>query len=227
METKLLLVEDDFDFGTILKQYLELSGIEVFWFQDPEAVNAQVRNAFTYDIGILDVMLPKLDGFSLAKNILNIKPEFPILFLTAKNQKIDRITGLKIGADDYISKPCDPEELVLRIQNILKRLAPAPDLKDIMIGDYILHPEKLLLHHKSGNIKLTIKEKDLLLLLYKNNQRTVKREIILDSIWETNDYFTGRSLDVFISRLRKYLSKDPNIKIESLRGVGFFIDIPV
>lgn len=226
MKTKILLVEDDSDFGMILQQYLELSDFEVSWFSNPQDIANQLDDNFSYNIGILDIMMPHIDGFSLAKMILAKHPQFPILFLTAKNQQIDRIMGLKIGADDYISKPCDPEELILRINNILKRTNVPSIQNTIKIGEYTLNSEKLLLQHKHGDIRLTLKEKNLLHYLLKHNHQTIKRDAILDEIWETNDYFTGRSMDVFISRLRKYLSHDPLIKIESIRGIGFEINFP-
>jgi len=229
MNYKILLVEDDFDFGFILKQYLELSSFEVVWFQDPKEVIPYIDiENFNFSIGILDIMMPSIDGFSLAKIILQKYPQFPLLFLTAKNQKIDRITGLKLGADDYITKPCDPEELVLRISNIIKRSTSTvdntPDL--IPIGSYIFTPENLLLQHKKGNIRMTVKEKELVLYFLKNNGKTIKREQLLEDLWDTSDYFSGRSLDVFISRLRKYFSYDDSIKIQSIRGVGFEIHFP-
>ena len=227
MKTKVLLVEDDSDFGLILKQYLELSDFEVSWFQNPADVVEILNSNFSFNIGILDIMMPNIDGFSLAKIILKEKPTFPLLFLSAKNQKIDRLTGLKIGADDYISKPCDPEELILRIKNILKRLSPATLESHIKIGSYTLEAEKLLLTHPNEKVRLTIREKDLLLYLLKQNNQTIKRDDILDQLWETNDYFTGRSLDVFISRIRKYFRHDEQIKIQSIRGVGFEIEFPV
>lgn len=226
MKTKILLAEDDSDFGTILKQYLELEDFDISWYQNPEDIIPLISADFPFQMGILDVMMPNIDGFSLAKMILKEKNDFPLLFLTAKNQKIDRLTGLKIGADDYIAKPCDPEELVLRIKNILKRsLSPIiePQLK---IGDYSLDTQKLLLSHPSGNVRMTVREQELLLYLLKHNHTTITRNNILDNLWETNDYFTGRSLDVFISRLRKYFCNDPNVKIQSLRGIGFEIDFP-
>lgn len=226
MKTKILLAEDDFDFGLILKQYLELSNFEVFWYQNPEDVMELLKDEFPFHIGILDIMMPNIDGFSLAKAIIKEKSDFPLLFLTAKNQKIDRITGLKLGADDYLSKPCDPEELILRIQNILKRTQPATPLSVISIGHYTLHSDKLLLSHPEEEIRLTQRELDLLLFLLQHNNQTIKREVILDKLWETNDYFTGRSLDVFISRLRKYFQFDEGIKIQSLRGIGFQINFP-
>ncbi|MCI3937663.1 response regulator transcription factor [Chryseobacterium aahli] len=226
MNTKILLVEDDSDFGMILKQYLELEDFEVVWFQNPEDVVTILASDFPYHIGILDIMMPKMDGFSLAKIILKQKPQFPLLFLTAKNQKIDRLTGLKIGADDYLAKPCDPEELILRIKNILKRTTSNIPNTQQKIGDYILDSDKLLLIHPTGNIRLTIREKDLLIYLLQHNNQMIKRDDILDNLWETNDYFTGRSLDVFISKLRKYLNNDPTIKILSVRGIGFEINFP-
>ena len=226
MKTKVLLVEDDSDFGLILKQYLELSDFEVSWFQNPADVIEILNSNFSFNIGILDIMMPNIDGFSLAKIILKEKPNFPLLFLSAKNQKIDRLTGLKIGADDYIAKPCDPEELILRIKNILKRVSPSNLETHFKIGEYLMDSEKLLLTHPNGKVRLTIREKDLLLYLVNHNRQTLKRDAILDQLWETNDYFTGRSLDVFISRLRKYFRHDEQIKIHSLRGVGFEIDFP-
>lgn len=226
MKTKILLAEDDSDFGTILKQYLELEDFEVTWFQNPEDIIPLLSSDFPFQMGILDVMMPNIDGFSLAKIILKEKNNFPLLFLTAKNQKIDRLTGLKIGADDYISKPCDPEELVLRIKNILKRILPPPLESHIKIGQYSLDTQKLLLSHPTGDVRMTVREQELLLYLLKHNHSTITRNNILDNLWETNDYFTGRSLDVFISRLRKYFNNDPKVKIQSLRGIGFEIDFP-
>ena len=227
MKTKILLVEDDADFGLILKHYLELSDFEVDWFQNPADVLEILKSDFCFNIGILDIMMPNIDGFSLAKIILKKNPNFPLLFLSAKNQKIDRLTGLKIGADDYIAKPCDPEELILRIKNILKRVISPTLETNFKIGEYTLDSEKLLLTHTKEKVRLTIREKDLLLYLLKQNKQTIKRDDILDNLWETNDYFTGRSLDVFISRIRKYFRHDEQIKIQSIRGVGFEIDFPV
>lgn len=227
MNPKILLVEDDADFGMILKQYLELSNFEVIWFQNPEDVLEIVETQFDFQIGILDVMMPNIDGFSLAKHLLKKQANFPILFLTAKNQKIDRLTGLKLGADDYISKPCDPEELVLRIQNILKRSTfTVVQQTEIKIGSYLLNTEKLQLEHPKGKHKLTLKENELLLFLLNHNHQLLKREVILENLWDNTDYFSGRSLDVFISRLRKYFVYDDSIKITSIRGVGFELDFP-
>lgn len=227
MQPKILLAEDDSDFGMILKQYLELSDFEVDWFQNPEDILPLIDAEFPFHLGILDVMMPNLDGFSLAKLVVKKHPDFPLFFLTAKNQKIDKLTGLKIGADDYLTKPCDPEELVLRIQNILRRIQPKDYVEEIInIGKYTLNTENLTLQHSNEKIRLTIKEKELILYFLKHNHQTVKRDEILNTLWENNDYFSGRSLDVFISRLRKYFTHDGRISISSIRGIGFEIDFP-
>lgn len=221
-----LLVEDEYDFGFILKQYLEMSEFNVHWYQNP----IQTLDNFTVvnqcDIAILDVMLPEMDGFTLAKK-LQEKTDFPFLFLTAKNQQIDRILGLKLGADDYISKPCDPEELILRIKNILNRKGYKSVNDEILIGSYIFKPKQLILQHSDTDYQLTEREVSLLLLLTQYNNQVVKREIILEHVWKNTDYFTGRSMDVFISRLRKYFQYDERIKIQSIRGVGFHVVFPV
>ncbi len=226
MKTKLLLIEDDDDFGIILKQYLNLSEFDVTWVLNPlDALPLMSQNA-KYDIVVLDVMMPQLDGFTLAQTIKKNYPNLPFLFLTAKNQKIDRLTGLKIGADDYQTKPCDPEELILRIHNILKRHKPLATSKPLPLGEYLFDHENLLLKHPKEKIRLTQREADLLQLLLQYNNSIVKREVILNGIWNSDDYFTGRSMDVFVSRLRKYLQHDKHLQILSIRGIGFEINFP-
>lgn len=221
---KILLAEDDEDFGFVLKQYLEFEQFSVEWFRNPEEILA-LKN-YDFDLAILDVMMPKIDGFSLAQKILGEKVKLPFLFLTAKNQQIDRIMGLKIGAQDYIAKPCDPEELVLRIRNILKRNSfPLSPPKEIAIGKYIFNLEKLLLIHPKETFRLTQKEADLLFYLVQNNHQLVKRKEILENIWQSDDFFSGRSMDVFISRIRKMLIHEKNISINSVRGIGFQIEM--
>lgn len=228
MKPKILLAEDDSDFGMILKQYLELSDFEVFWFQNPAEIIPLIEGGFHFHLGILDVMMPHLDGFSLSKLIMKKHPDFPLLFLTAKNQKIDKLTGLKIGADDYLTKPCDPEELVLRIQNILRRVHPKDPAESVVkIGDYVLNSENLTLQHPKEKIRLTAKELDLIIYFLKHNHQTVKRDDILNALWKDTDYFSGRSLDVFISRLRKYFIHDERVSISSIRGIGFELEFPI
>ncbi|MDQ1148735.1 response regulator transcription factor [Sphingobacterium zeae] len=222
---KLLLVEDDPDFGFMLKQYLELSAFVVDWMAQPQDLMENFQQLAGYDLVILDVMLPQISGFSLAKEINALHPALPFIFLTAKEQKIDKLTGLKIGADDYVTKPCDPEELLLRIQNILKRNQKNSTPKSIVLGTYVFHPEQLVLSHAQGQFKLTEREAQLLLFLWQHRGQLVTREDILEKVWGNADFFTGRSMDVFITRIRKYLSLDPNLSINSNRGVGFTIHL--
>lgn len=219
---KLLLAEDDFDFAAILKQYLELHQFEVIWAENGEIALDYFKSQ-TFDICILDVMMPQLDGFSLAEKIITINPEIPFIFLTARKLKEDKIIGLKLGADDYIVKPFEVDELVLRLQNILKRIEQKRSLdgnNKIEIGSYIFDNERLTLNNKNHIQQLTEKEATLIEYLYLNHNQLLKRDEILMSVWKKDDYFSGRSMDVFISRLRKYFNSDPKIKIESVRNVG-------
>jgi len=219
---KLLLAEDDFDFAAILKQYLELHQFEVTWAENGEIALKYFENQ-TFDICIFDVMMPKLDGFSLAEKIITINPEIPFIFLTARKLKEDKLIGLKLGADDYIAKPFEVDELVLRLQNILKRIEQKRTLEGnniIEIGSYIFDNERLTLNNKNHVQQLTEREASLIEYLYLNHNQLLKRDQILMSVWKKDDYFTGRSMDVFISRLRKYFNSDPKIKIESVRNIG-------
>lgn len=219
---KLLLAEDDFDFAAILKQYLELHQFEVTWAENGEIALNYFKTQ-TFDICVLDVMMPKLDGFSLAEKIITINPETPFIFLTARKLKEDKIIGLKLGADDYIAKPFEVDELVLRLQNILKRIEQKKSLDGnnaIEIGSYIFDNERLTLNNKNHVQQLTEKEAALIEFLYLNHNQLLKRDEILMSVWKKDDYFSGRSMDVFISRLRKYFNSDPKISIESVRNIG-------
>ncbi|KQR91068.1 two-component system response regulator [Chryseobacterium sp. Leaf180] len=224
MKHKILLAEDDADLGPVLKQYLELSDFEVDLVPHPQKILDHLETVSQYHLVILDVMMPEVDGFELSKQIRKKSP-VPFLFLTAKGQSIDRILGLKLGAEDYITKPCEPEELILRIHNILKRQQPT-ETESISIGLYRFVPSQLSLTFENENFTLTEKESELLLLLSKNNHQIVNRKEILETLWGENDYFLGRSLDVFMTRLRKYLKHDNRIKFESVRGIGFRVEIP-
>lgn len=225
MKTKLILIEDDQDLGTVLKQYLEFSDFEVTWFDHPQKLLKEIELLKSAQLIIFDVMLPEIDGFSLAKKLAETIT-IPYLFLTAKAQSFDRVLGLKLGADDYITKPCDPEELVLRIKNILKRNQLVLE-ELIKIGTYVFLPNQLQLSYQEEKFQLTEKEAELLSFLIQNNQKLVSRKEILEKIWGENDYFMGRSLDVFMTRLRKYFQNDETIKFESVRGIGFKINFPL
>ncbi len=218
---KILLAEDDKDFGYILKKYLEISNFEVFHKENGEEAWLFFQEN-EVDFCILDVMMPKLDGFELAQKIKNKNSKMPFLFLTAKNLKDDVIKGLKIGADDYITKPFEAEELLLRINNILLR-SKKVDVNVHNIGKYKFFPETLELLFENETLILTVLEADLLTVLLKNKNKITEREIILNELWNEADYFTGRSMDVFISRLRKYFRKDKSIEIKSYRGKGIML----
>lgn len=225
MKSKIILVEDDLDLGQVLKQYLEFSDFEVNWFNHPNDLLENLEIVKQYQLIILDVMMPEIDGFLLSK-LITQKVDIPYLFLTAKAQSFDRVLGLKLGAEDYITKPCDPEELLLRIKNILKRNLPIQKDK-IKIGEYEYSIQNLSLSYNSKIIQLTEKEAELLNFFIQNNQRLIPRKEILETLWGDNDYFIGRSLDVFMTRLRKYFQEDKTIKFESVRGVGLKIDLPI
>lgn len=220
MKVSVLIVEDDQDLGNLLKQYLELNQFRadrVFNGEEARAVLKQKQ----YDILVLDVMMPKEDGFTLAKQIRQQYPEQAFLFVTARKQKDDILNGLKLGADDYITKPFDADELILRITNILRRAKPAITKDIYEIGIYRFDPKNLLLI--SPTVEKILTEKEAALLLYLNTRRNelVPRKEILTILWGEPDFFNGRSMDVFVSRLRKYLAEDGTIQIDSIRGVGF------
>lgn len=223
MESKgnILLAEDELDFGGVLKQYLELNQFEVHWAKDGEEALSMVKKQ-EYDICLLDVMMPKLDGFQLAEKLIEIKPEIPFLFLTARKLKEDKLRGLKLGADDYIVKPFEADELVLRITNILKRSkgTKVQEIKQAQIGIYRFDYDNLILESPETTHRITEKEGVLIAFFIKNKNRLVKREAILNEVWQNDDFFSGRSMDVFISRLRKYFKEDNRIEIKSIRGVG-------
>lgn len=220
---KILLVEDDIDYGTVVKQYLEISGFDVVWTpHSTEVMTLFLQHHF--HVAILDIMLPVKDGFTLAKEIHHNHPHVPFLFLTAKNQNIDRLLGLKLGAADYIAKTCDPEELKLRIDNIL-RYIPVENTTVFHLGIYTFNPALLRLENSKRTYQLTERERDLLLLFIQYDQSIVEREVILNQLWQSADYFNGRSLDVFVTRLRKYLADDDTIQIGSIRGVGFKLNL--
>ncbi len=220
----ILLAEDDVDFGNLLKQYLEMSGYTVVWKANGlDALNTFKEHPF--DICVFDVMMPKMDGFTLAEEIVELNPEVPFLFLTARKLKEDRLKGLKLGADDYIVKPFDADELVLRIHNIIKRsakksLGTITREGVIEIGNYSFNQRRLELIFEDEVQQLTEKEANLIQFLFDRKNQMLKREEILNAVWKNDDYFSGRSMDVFISRLRKYFKKDTSINIASSRGIG-------
>ena len=219
---KVLIAEDDRDFGNILTQYVTISGFEVTLARDgKEALD--LFNKDKPDICVFDVMMPEMDGFTLAENIKLLNHDMPIIFLTAKSLKEDIVKGLKLGADDYITKPFDPEVLILRINNILKRAYSSVN-DEYHISSTILKFNTLELLCGKSQEKLTLKEAQLLRYFILNKNKVLAREDILTEIWGEDDYFLGRSMDVFISRLRKYVSDDKGIDIRTVRGTGFILE---
>jgi DNA-binding response OmpR family regulator len=221
---KVLLAEDDADFAGVLKQYLELHQYEITWAENGEEA-LSIFQTESFDICVFDVMMPKMDGFTLAEKIIKINPEIPFIFLTARKLKEDKIIGLKLGADDYIVKPFEADELVLRLNNILKRSKQKqthfPIIDELQIGTYYLFDTKrLCLKNDSTTQQLTEKEAALIHFFYTHKNQMVKREQILKTIWGSDDFFSGRSMDVYISKIRKYFKDDSRIRIESVRNIG-------
>ena len=223
-KVRLLYVEDDTTLSFVTKDNLELKGYTVDFCEDG-AKALEMINSNDYDLCILDVMLPRMDGFTLAAKIRETNSEIPILFLTARTAREDRIHGLQLGADDYITKPFSIEELVLKIEVFLKRskIITKAELKPavITLGKLTFDPANQHLNDGRKNHKLTYRETELLKLLTDYSGQIVKREDILLKVWENDKFFSSRSLDVFISRLRKILKSDPSLTIENIHNVGY------
>lgn len=218
---KLLIAEDDPNLGQILKEYLELKGYSAHLVSDGEEAMISFKQN-EYDLCILDVMMPKKDGFTVAKEIRLLNPETPFVFLTAKSQQEDTLQGLKLGADDYIKKPFSMEELTLRLQAILRRSENGEIKKEQFdIGEYKFDYTKHELSYKGSLKNLTSKEADLLLLLCQRMNKTLDRSAALKIIWGDDSYFNARSMDVYITKLRKFLSQGEGVKIITIHGQGF------
>jgi DNA-binding response OmpR family regulator len=220
---KILYVEDDVNLGFVTTDNLDSKGYSTIYCKDGKEGLVTFKKE-KFDLCILDVMMPEMDGFTLAKEIRKINNDIPIIFLTAKTMKEDKITGFQTGADDYITKPFSIEELILRIEVFLKRSRKAEDKETsaiFEIGNYQFNFSNLTLAIGKQKQELTMKEAELLRYFCLNKDKILKREEILRAVWGDDDYFMGRSLDVFISRLRKFLQKDSRIQIENIHSVGF------
>lgn len=226
MANRILLVEDDQNFGDVLKSYLEMHDFDVILATDGEQGLEQFQKG-TFDLCITDVMMPKKDGFSMAKELRAINASIPIIFLTAKTLKEDVLEGFKLGGDDYITKPFNSEELLLRIKAVMRRSARHEDnlenQREFVIGKYHFdYPLRILTFTPDASKeKLSPKEAQLLRLFCFRMNDVLQRSEALTKIWEDDNYFTARSMDVFITKIRKYLSKDENIEIENIHGNGF------
>lgn len=221
----ILVAEDDLNLGFLLVDFLESRNVKVTLFKDGEAALNGFKNG-NFNFCILDVMLPKLDGFSIAQNIKLADPDIPVVFLTARAMKEDKMKGYTIGADDYITKPFDEDELWCKIVAISKRSDRPEALIEnvIQIGQYEFDFENLSLTINGKIKRLTTREAEVLRMLCNAKKNVVRREQILTDIWGENDYFAGRSLDVFISKLRKYFAEDPNVNIENVVKVGYILN---
>jgi DNA-binding response OmpR family regulator len=227
-KAKILYVEDDVNLGFVTTDNLNMNGYYTVYCKDGKT-GLKAFNNGVFDICILDVMLPEMDGFTLAREIRKINHDIPIIFLTAKTMKEDKITGFQTGADDYITKPFSIEELILRIEVFLKRSRKAVNVETVQntfqLGNYEFNFNNLTLVTGKHKQVLTMKEAELLRYFCLNKDKILKREDILRSVWGDDDYFMGRSLDVFISRLRKFLQKDSTIQIENIHSVGFRLSV--
>lgn len=220
----ILLVEDDLNLGFLLVEFLESKGFSVKLYRDGLTALAGFQNG-NFDFCILDVMLPKMDGFTLAKKLKILNDQIPMVFLTARSLKEDKVKGYEIGADDYITKPFDEDELFLKINAILSRIHLSKSSGDnhFKIGKFNFDYQNQLLEIEGENRRLTERESNILKVLCLSKNKVIRREQILTAIWGENDYFAGRSLDVFISKLRKYFSTDPTVRIENIPKVGFIL----
>lgn len=231
MTPKILLVEDDETLGFLLGEFLRSRDFEVVWAKDGVDGLRQF-NADHFDLCLLDVMMPALDGFTVAELLRNRRADLPIIFLTAKSLHADVVRGFKAGADDYIKKPVDEEELVVRIKAVLKRTTPGQEgsseheLRTVFqIGDYVFDNEKCRLQLGGQVTNLTEMEARLLKMLCEKSGQLLQREWVLEKIWGRNDFLARKSMDVFISRLRKYLAQDPKVSITNLHGSGFVLEV--
>jgi len=226
---KILLCEDDANLGMVLKNYLELNDFEVTLERDGRLGLAAFQREHV-DLCLLDVMMPHMDGFALAEEIRDVNPDVPLFFISAKTMKKDIIQGYKLGADDYITKPFDSEVLLLKIRAILKRnddLNKEADNKEFDLGSYHFHPKLRQLVHSGQTQTLSPKENELLKMLAEHLNDLLPREAALKKIWGSDTYFNGRSMDVYIAKLRKYLRDDSNIEIVNIHGNGFRLVAPV
>lgn len=225
-KTKILLVEDDGNLGYILKEYLGMHEFDVTWAKDGEA-GLDAFKVGHFDLCVLDIMMPKMDGFTLAEEIKAIEQNVPIVFLTAKSLKIDKLKGFKVGADDYIVKPVDEEELIARINAIIKRSTfnnQKDTSSEFIIGSYVFDFLNQTLSRDGQKQSITTKEAEILRQLCLHKGKLLDRKVTLKQLWGETDYFNRRSMDVFISKLRKYLSADPSIKITNVHGKGFILE---
>ncbi|MBB2954266.1 MULTISPECIES: response regulator transcription factor [Sphingobacterium] len=220
----ILYVEDEASLALIVADSLEMNGFSVRHCQDGQLA-LRLFEKQKPDILLIDVMMPVMDGFTLATHIRALDSQVPIIFLTARVQTEDVVKGFHLGANDYVKKPFRIEELVVRIESLVKNSPKMQLSQNLMIGDYVLDSLRQTLSYKGESIKLSYRESELLRSLYENRNQVIPREDIMKTYWSYDKYFSGRSLDVFISRIRKYLNQDPRIKISNIRGIGYMLSV--
>jgi two-component system OmpR family response regulator len=222
-KARILLVEDDPNLGSLLCDYLRVKGYEASWEDNGDkGLKAFIDNK--YDLCLLDVMMPIKDGFTLAREIRNLSKEMPIIFLTARSMKEDKLEGFKAGADDYMTKPFSMDELLMRVQAVLRRTLGIETIKEkkiFQLGKFTFNFDKQTLIAGEDTQKLTSKETELLMLLSENRNNVLERTVALNKIWKDDSYFNARSMDVYITKLRKYLRSDESIQIQNVHGRGF------
>lgn len=228
-KNSIFLVEDDLNFGSVMKSYLEMNDFTVEWVNDGKLAIEKYKKG-KFDLCVLDVMLPHVDGFTIGTELKNLKPTMPIIFLTAKTLKEDMIKGFTVGADDYVTKPFDSDVLIYKIKAILKRNQQGAAMnaveEDLTIGKFTFDYRKRNLSYQNEvPIKLSPKEAELLLYLAQNQNKVLDRNYALDKIWGEQGYFTARSMDVYITKLRKYLKPDTDIEIVNIHGSGYILKV--
>lgn len=229
VKKRIFLVEDDLNFGSVMKSYLEMNDFEVEWVNNGKFAVEKFSNSY-FDLCVLDVMLPHVDGFTIGTEIKKQKPNMPIVFLTAKTMKEDMIKGFSIGADDYITKPFDSDVLIYKIKAILKRNSnpakPVDENEIVKFGKFTFdYKKRALSFENEASVKLSPKEADLLIQLIRSKNQVLDRDFTLEKIWGETGYFTARSMDVYITKLRKYLKQDENIEIVNIHGSGYILKI--
>lgn len=223
-KANILLVEDDINLGFVIQDNLKMHGYSVH-LETNGKDGLKAFNESEYDLCVFDVMMPKKDGFSLAADIRQVNNEVPIFFLTAKSMTEDRIKGFKSGGDDYLTKPFSTEEFILRIEALLKRTGKSNnDINQYQIGTFQFDHSNYILSHPKEDKKLTKKEAEILKLLCQHKNQVLNRDLVLNMVWGDDSYYLGRSLDVFITKLRKYLKLDENVSITNIHGVGFKLE---
>lgn len=219
-QAKVLYVEDETFLAKIVSETLESRGYEVLLEEDGGRAVQQFEK-FKPDVCVLDIMLPNKDGFSIADEIRALDEDVPIIFLSARSQTSDVVSGFKAGANDYIRKPFSIEELIIRIENVLRQKTVPPMQEEVTIGAYTFHTRRQTLNHPDGDRKLSYRESELLKVLYESRDEVVERTTILNLLWGSDSFFNSRNLDVYITKLRNYLKLDPSIEIITIKGIGY------